>query len=217
MSLGRTLPAWLLATAWCVAAQAQQAPGRAAGGAPPPYGTQAPPPAATQAAPPPAYPPAQAPAYPPAQPAPYPAAQPPAPPAVQPAPPAWWSSYRPSTKSSAKAPLEITGSVLAGLGAFTLLAAGVTWLTAATESLGFDEDECPNHRCVEGTRGGDAYEATRDLANATDVLLVVALPSIGAGLSLVIIGAGLHDGSEGSAMGASVRATGRGATLEVTF
>ena len=98
----------------------------------------------------------------------------------------------------------------------TLLAAGVTALTAWTHSLDL-EDECPNHYCVEGTRGGDAYEATRDLSHATDVLLAVAFPSILGGLSVVILGAGVRGSSDQSVARASVRATGQGATLEVTF
>ena len=232
MSAARMVPAWLVTTALCCAAGAQPATYPApAPTQPTAYPAPATTPPAAYAAP----APGQPGAYPgpaPAQPAAYPTAPPPAAPAAAPAapaaqpalapaaPPAWWSSYRPqssSSRESAKVALEVTGSVLSGLGAMTLMAGGITWLVAWTSSLDVDEEQCPNHRCVEGTRGGDAYEATTDLANATDVLLAVALPAIGVGLSLVILGAGLHDSPSGSAVGASVRATGRGAALEVTF
>jgi len=224
MSPGRAVSAWLLATAWCAIAAAQPAPGPAPAPTPSGAPTYAPPaaptyapPAAPTYAPPaaaPGYaPPAAAPTYgpPPAQPAPPPAATP------ESSPPAWWSSYRPTQRSGgAKLALELSGAVIASLGTMTLLAAGVTALTAWTHSLDL-EDECPNHYCVEGTRGGDAYEATRDLSNATDVLLGVALPAIGGGLSLVILGAGMRGSSETASARTTVRTTGQGVSLEVTF
>jgi hypothetical protein len=217
MSRGRAWSVWLLGTAWTVAAAAQQPPPAAPAVPPPPPAAWSQP-NGTQAAPPPA--PAPAPAPPGAWPSPYPPQAPP-PPAAAPAPastppPAWYSRHRPSSEKGAKIALEVSGSVAAGLGAATLLAAGITWLVAWSRSLSL-EDDCPHGYCVQGTRGGDTYEATRDLSNASEVLLAVAFPSIVGGLSLVILGAGLHGDSSEAAAAASVKVTGRGAALEVTF
>ncbi len=104
-------------------------------------------------------------------------------------------------------PLVITGSSLAGLGALTLVAAGITWLTAAGYAGQLDCDDdistehewercCPNGYCVKGTSGGDAYESAKDLSVASEVLVAVAFPMMATGLSLAILGAGMRGGGE---------------------
>jgi hypothetical protein len=216
MSRARAWSAWLLGMAWSGIAAAQQPPPSAPAAPPPsptwsqPYpAVPAPPPAVAPApAPPGAWPPYYAPQGPP------PPAAPPAPASTP--PPAWYSSHRPSSEKGAKVALEVSGSVAAGLGAATLMAAGITWIVAWSRSISL-EDDWPHGYCVQGTRGGDDYEATRDLSNASDVLMAVAFPTIVGGLSLVILGAGLHGDASDHAAAASLKVTGRGAALEVTF
>jgi len=128
----------------------------------------------------------------PAQPAAYPTAPPPAAPAAAPAaqaappalapaaPPAWWSSYRPrssSSRESAKVALEVTGSVLSGLGAMTLMAGGSPglWRGPPRSTWTRSSAEPPlrrGHAWRRRVRGHDRS------GNATDVLLAVALPAI---------------------------------------
>lgn len=104
---------------------------------------------------------------------------------------------RGSQSGSARTPLVIAGSVLTGLGAATLLAAGITWTVAAGESLELD-DECPDNVCYTGTPGGDAYEHAKDAEYAADVLVGIGAPVTGAGVALLLYAAGL--GSSGSKM-----------------
>jgi hypothetical protein len=131
--------------------------------------------------------------------------------------PEWWEKPHREPAGPAKPIVTVVGGVVAGLGALTMFAASVTWLTAWTKSLDVDEENCPGHQCVEGTRGGDAYEATKDLARATDILLGVGLPAIGGGLSMLIIGASMRGDETSSHARVTVRPTGAGASLEVTF
>ena len=221
------LPITIVAAVWSLPATAQPtgappAPAATATAVPAPSATATAPGTATAPSPEPA---AQAP--PPApQPAP-PAAQPPGP--LSPSAPArsadrWWDSYEPRERSGAKLPMIITGSALAGLGAMTLLAAGVTWLTAWGNSSRLECDEhdapdfescCPAGNCVKGTRGGDAYESTRDLSTASQVLVAIAFPMMGAGVSLAILGAGVRGG--GDRRTATIKATPSGVVLEGTF
>ncbi|RLB62701.1 MAG: hypothetical protein DRI90_08470 [Deltaproteobacteria bacterium] len=118
----------------------------------------------------------------------------------------------------------ITGSALAGLGAMSLLAAGITWLTAWGNSSRLECDDfdapdyeacCPDGYCVKGTSGGDAYESTRDLSAASQVLVAIAFPMMGAGVSLAILGAGVRGG--GDRKTATIKATPSGLVLEGTF
>ncbi len=120
--------------------------------------------------------------------------------------------------------MVITGSALAGLGVLTLFAAGITWLTAWGNSSRLECDDmdgpdyescCPNGYCVKGTRGGDAYESTRDASLASQVLVAVAFPMMGAGVSLAILGAGVRGG--GDRRTATIKATPSGVVLEGTF
>jgi prepilin signal peptidase PulO-like enzyme (type II secretory pathway) len=129
----------------------------------------------------------------------------------------WWHEVPREPVGPGKTVVTAVGGAVAGLGALALFAASVTWLTAWTESLDVNEDECPNHQCEVGTRGGDAYESARDLAHATDVLLAVSLPAIAGGLSTLIIGATLREPSDSSYARVTVQPTGAGARMEVTF
>ncbi len=217
------LPVTIVAAAWSLPATAQPAAAQ-----PPPPATAPPAPTATATAPVPAVAPSPEPAAhsaPPAtQPAP-PVAGPPRPPP----PPArsgdrWWETYEPRQRSGAKLPMIITGSALAGLGAMSLLAAGITWLTAWGNSSRLECDDfdapdyeacCPDGYCVKGTSGGDAYESTRDLSAASQVLVAIAFPMMGAGVSLAILGAGVRGG--GDRKTATIKATPSGLVLEGTF
>jgi len=212
----------LLVAAWSTPAAAQ------------PPATEPPPPATTPPAPPPAatVPPAATAPSPEATPPPAPAtAAPPAPPpAAPPAPPRrpddkWWETYEPRPRSSAKIPLVVTGSGLAGLGVLTLFAAGITWLTAAGHASqldcdggGLDEYEwercCPHGNCVKGTSGGDAYESAKDLSAASEVLVAIAFPMIGVGASLAILGGTIRGGGDRRV---GLKATPTGVVLEGQF
>ena len=130
--------------------------------------------------------------------------------------PFWWESYELRTRVSAKTPLLISGGVATGLGALALLASGVTWLTAWSRSLDLDRD-CPGGYCVEGTRGADTYQAVRDLSDASGVLVAVALPTLASGVSLLVLGAGARASEDRPKVGATLKATGQGGSLEVTF
>ncbi|MBW2453106.1 MAG: hypothetical protein JRI68_01270 [Deltaproteobacteria bacterium] len=203
MPMTRGLPTVaLLAVVWSAPAAAQ----------PPAPEPVPPPPAAQPAAPAPTVPPAAtAPSPEPAVQAAPPAAAPPV--AAPPPPPRrsadnWWETYEPRPRSSAKLPLVITGSSLAGLGVLTLFAAGITWLTAAGHAAQLDCDAddltsqyewercCPNGKCVKGTSGGDSYESAKDLSVASEVLVAVAFPMMGVGVSLAILGAGIRGGGD---------------------
>ena len=95
-----------------------------------------------------------------------------------------------ASSTGARTPLIIAGSVFTGLGAGTLLAAGITWTVAAGESLSLD-DECPDQVCYTGTRGGDAYERAHDAEYAADVLVGIGAPITGAGVIMLLYAAGL--------------------------
>lgn len=98
------------------------------------------------------------------------------------------SALSPSGKD--ETPLQVVGTVLLGLGASSLFASGVVWLVAANAATRLD-DECPNHQCVEGTLGGDAYETTRDGLKAADILAGVGFPVMGVGAVLLIFSGAL--------------------------
>jgi hypothetical protein len=157
-----------------------------------------------------------------------PAEEPAPPPAPPPTPPApapgayapWWQTYRPyeSGSSSLRAPLAATGGGLMGVGVITLLVSGVSWLVAWGHSTEL-EDECPNHRCVEGTRGGDALQSARSASRTADIAAAVGIPVFTVGAALLVLG--LASGSD-VAMSAPTRrvvikASPGGAGLEVKF
>jgi hypothetical protein len=111
-------------------------------------------------------------------------------------------------------PLVVAGTVFSGLGLFTVLASGVTWLVAWGDSRRL-EDECYGRYCVEGTPGGERYKDVRDLANASEILVGVGVPLMFGGLAITIIGASLRGEYDGPRIGATVRPN--GAALEVRF
>jgi hypothetical protein len=91
----------------------------------------------------------------------------------------------PPPSSSAGPALATGGTILAGLGGATLLAASIAWLTAAGDAAKLD-DECPNKVCVEGTPGGDALVEARDAERAAGVLVGVGTPLLAGGLVLTL-------------------------------
>ncbi|MEZ4446897.1 MAG: hypothetical protein R3B72_47900 [Polyangiaceae bacterium] len=119
----------------------------------------------------------------------------PAPAASAPPEPPWWR--RPARPAHpARMPLAVVAPVVGGLGAILLGASGVTWLVAYGEARDLEE-ECPNHRCVEGTPGGDTYEEVRRLANTSAVLLGVSIPMMAGGIVMGAIAGGLRGESRG--------------------
>jgi hypothetical protein len=66
-----------------------------------------------------------------------------------------------------------------------LLAAGISWITAASNAAKLDT-ECPDKICYEGTPGGDALETARDAEVAASVLTGVGMPLLAGGLVLVV-------------------------------
>src|SRR5512134_2411952 len=100
------------------------------------------------------------------------------------------TQVRSSPDRAPRTPLAIAGSVCAGLGGATLMAAGITWLVAAGESMALD-DECPNKICYTGTRGGDAYERARDAERGADILVGIGAPVMGAGIMMLLYAAAL--------------------------
>jgi hypothetical protein len=121
-----------------------------------------------------------------------------------------------STAERPRAPLAIAGGALAGVGVLTLFAAGITWLVAAGESLKL-EDECPNHRCYTGTPGGDSYETARDTAQATDVLVGIGAPVMGAGLVMLLYAAALGPSRPPMQPAPEIGLRRRGGALEMRF
>ncbi len=121
----------------------------------------------------------------------------------------------PRKRNPARIPLIITGSILTGLGAATMAAAGITWLTAWGRSGSLDDDICPGGYCVIGTRGGDKYQSVEDSAIASEVLIAAATPVMFSGLSMLIIGASLRNKHKGPRFSASLSPT--SAKLEVRF
>lgn len=89
--------------------------------------------------------------------------------------------------SGAKGALQISGAIIAGVGGLSLFASGITAIVAGGAAASLSTD-CPNHTCVKGTPGGDAYATVRDSSKATQVLLGIGLPSLGGGLSLLLLG-----------------------------
>ena len=230
----RTILSLALATALTVPASASAQGAPPAATAPtqpsPPAATAPPAPVAPAPAPTTTVPSPDAPAA-PTQPQPRPPEvvyQPPPPPPPPPrADDEWWTSVRPRERSGAKIPLAITGSVFAGLGMMTLMAAGITWLTAWGESREL-EDKCYSHKdsdgdpippgyCVKGTAGGDAYERTRDSALASQILVGVAFPLMASGLAMTIISVGLHGERDELRYAARLKTTGQGLVLEGSF
>jgi hypothetical protein len=116
-----------------------------------------------------------------------------------PPPPAYNYDVPPPDTGSrgARLGLTLSGTIVGGLGAGTLVAAGVCWLVAWADSRHL-EDECPNQRCVEGERGARSLETARDTADAAEILVAIGAPAATVGLSLVIAGATLpgHAGAE---------------------
>jgi hypothetical protein len=109
----------------------------------------------------------------------------------------------------AKLPLRTVGTVLAGLGMATWLAAGVTALVAVAGADDL-ERECPGRICVEGTRGGDSYEMARDASKATDILVGIAAPVLGTGGILLLFSAAI--GPRGPATEARAKVLTAGST-----
>jgi hypothetical protein len=91
-------------------------------------------------------------------------------------------------------PLQVVGTVIAGLGAATLFASGVTWIVAATNASRLDQ-HCPNGVCVEGTPGGDAYVTTRDALKGADIVAGVGFPVLGAGIVMLVFSATFRKGA----------------------
>jgi hypothetical protein len=81
--------------------------------------------------------------------------------------------------------LAAGGAVLGGLGMLAMLAAGISWITAASNAARLDT-ECPQNICYEGTPGGDALETARDAEVAASVLTGVGMPLLAGGLVLVV-------------------------------
>lgn len=118
----------------------------------------------------------------------------------------------------ARTPMLATGGVMAGVGAISVAAAGISWLTAWGHSRDLD-DECYDSNgnrggryCIMGTPGGDAYESARDLSDASGVLIAVGIPLLTAGVAITIIGASLPAAPK---MTANVGPT--GGSMEFTF
>jgi hypothetical protein len=88
-------------------------------------------------------------------------------------------------RSGTAGALATGGTVLAGLGALAIIAAGVSWLAAAGNAAKLD-DECPDKICYEGTPGGDALEDARDAEKAAGVLVGVGTPVLAGGLVLLL-------------------------------
>jgi hypothetical protein len=132
----------------------------------------------------------------------------------------WWEDPPVERRSSSsRITLTAVGGGLAGLGALTMLAAGITWLVAAGESFALD-DECPNKLCYENSRGGDALERARDAEAASGILVGIGMPLMTSGFIMMLFGAGMADGG---AERASVRVApvvaqdGSGLKLEARF
>lgn len=233
------LTSLLLGGLWPAATWAQPAPPPTPPPAAPPPAAPPPATAAPPATAPPAAPTAPAPAAPaptappatapPAAAAPPPPAAPTAPGAAYPAQPpanAWWDTAPHRGSSGAKIPLTVTGSVLAGVGAMTVLVSGAVWLSAWGESRDF-KSECQErpdpsgddsiYLCEIGSRGADSYEKARDLSKASQVMVGIGLPLIAGGVALTVIGAGMRGEPDGPRYVAKIRTTGSGASLEVTF
>ncbi len=85
------------------------------------------------------------------------------------------------------------GAILGGVGTLMLLAGGITWLVAASDSALLSSD-CPHHACVRGTPGGDELVTARKTSKATDVLVAGGLPAAGIGYSFLILGSGFGKG-----------------------
>ncbi len=107
--------------------------------------------------------------------------------------------------------------MLTGLGAATLMAAGITWIVAAGHAARLD-DECPDKRCVEGTPGGDAYVAARDSERASGILAGVGAPVMASGVVLLLFTSAFRPTSAASVRAAPAIGVGfAGGTLEARF
>jgi hypothetical protein len=106
------------------------------------------------------------------------------------------------------------GAILGGIGTLALLAGGITWLVAASDSALLSHD-CPHHGCVRGTPGGDELVTARKTSRATDVLVGGGLPAAGVGYSLLILGSGFGKGQVH--ISPSVGANLRGASITGSF
>lgn len=136
-------------------------------------------------------------------------------PAAQPRAEATASQRTDDERAPLRAPLAIVGGSLSLLGIGTLFAAGITQIVAASEASRLDR-ECPQKRCVEGTRGGDAYETARDSAKGAEILLGVGLPLVSAGLMMTLFAASLGPAERVRAVPV-VSARGGGARVAVSF
>jgi hypothetical protein len=108
----------------------------------------------------------------------------------------------------------VTGAVFTGLGGLTVMASGITWLVAWGKSGGLDDD-CPEGYCIEGTRGGDRYQAVEDLAATSELLLGLGASATLSGIALLVLGGTLRGKPERSRFDASIGPT--GGSFEVRF
>lgn len=90
-----------------------------------------------------------------------------------------------SRRSGPRLPLVTAGSIFAGLGGMSLMAASITWIVAAGNAAGLDND-CPNKMCVEGSIGADRLQTARDAEKAAAILTGIGTPMLAGGMVLLL-------------------------------
>lgn len=90
-----------------------------------------------------------------------------------------------SRRGGPRIPLVTAGSIFAGLGGMSLMAASITWIVAASNAAGLDDD-CPNKVCVEGSFGADRLQTARDSEKAAAILTGIGTPMLAGGLVLLL-------------------------------
>lgn len=112
-----------------------------------------------------------------------------------------------SRRGGPRLPLVTAGSIFAGLGGMSLMAASITWIVAAGNAAGLDDD-CPNKICVEGTFGADRLQTARDAEKAAAILTGIGTPMLAGGMVLLLYASAFPGGSRGPVKAAPVFAPG---------